>query len=314
MADDYRQILGVSTTASLEEIKEAYRHQAKLHHPDKDSSPGAEEKFKKISKAYKILSELVQHEEPKPEEKSYRTRRGSDLIVVFHVGIEDLITCASKIVAVKRTGLCKACEGTGSTEKKVKQCVYCGGSGIQGMSKILGQKKSCLYCGGIGRNPVPPRCSRCNGKGLFPETLQHRIDLNPFSEVVVIRGQGNYCTGGEAGSLIVELEMDKHPVYTLSGLDIMGPLQLSPVQAILGDAIDISVLGKNLRLQVPPGIQNGQVIERENGGVTYKGKTGWFKGRVRITVPQVITQEEEGLYRKILALEKETAWPKALMF
>ncbi len=54
MSDHY-QILGVSQTAGKEDIKRAYRKQAKLHHPD--VNPGkSEERFKQIAEAYQILS------------------------------------------------------------------------------------------------------------------------------------------------------------------------------------------------------------------------------------------------------------------
>lgn len=55
MPDDYYKILGVDENASQEEIKKAYRKKAHKHHPDK--SDGDEEKFKKVSEAYDVLSD-----------------------------------------------------------------------------------------------------------------------------------------------------------------------------------------------------------------------------------------------------------------
>jgi len=57
MGKDYYKILGISKGASDDEIKKAYRKMALKYHPDKNKSPGAEEKFKEIAEAYEILSD-----------------------------------------------------------------------------------------------------------------------------------------------------------------------------------------------------------------------------------------------------------------
>ena len=54
---DYYEVLGVQRNASNDEIKDAYRKLAMQYHPDRNKSPGAEEKFKEISEAYAVLSD-----------------------------------------------------------------------------------------------------------------------------------------------------------------------------------------------------------------------------------------------------------------
>jgi molecular chaperone DnaJ len=54
---DYYHVLGVSKTASAEELKKAYRVKARKHHPDVDKTTGADERFKEINEAYQVLSD-----------------------------------------------------------------------------------------------------------------------------------------------------------------------------------------------------------------------------------------------------------------
>ncbi len=70
MGKDYYNILGVSRSASESEIKKAYKKLALKFHPDKNKSPGAEDKFKQVAEAYDVLSD--------PEKKSTYDRLGED--------------------------------------------------------------------------------------------------------------------------------------------------------------------------------------------------------------------------------------------
>lgn len=61
---DFYKVLGISETATAEEIKKAYRKLAQTHHPDANpGDPAAEERFKEISEAYATLSDVEQRKE-----------------------------------------------------------------------------------------------------------------------------------------------------------------------------------------------------------------------------------------------------------
>lgn len=57
MGKDYYKILGISRTATDDEVKKAYRKLALKYHPDKNKAPGAEDRFKEVAEAYEVLSD-----------------------------------------------------------------------------------------------------------------------------------------------------------------------------------------------------------------------------------------------------------------
>ena len=62
MSEDYYNLLEVARDASGEAIKKAYRNKALKYHPDRNSDPGAEQKFKRINEAYSVLSDQNKRE------------------------------------------------------------------------------------------------------------------------------------------------------------------------------------------------------------------------------------------------------------
>lgn len=318
MAETYYKTLNITSTASENEIKKAYRKIAVRHHPDKN--PGnkeSEEIFRKATEAYEVLKderkrEIYDQTKSTTPSRYERFRKGSDLIVNLKVGIKDLIEGKKRLIITKRKGMCPTCSGTGSKNKKLTKCIYCNGTGVQGLALAMGNIKKCLYCQGAGSKPEGEKCTVCNGTALVTENIKHEVALNPISRTFVIKNKGNCCFKGKPGDLYIELSVKEDPNYKVRKLDIIGRIKISPVQAILGDTIKLTVFDKEVDVKIFPGTQNNANIKVKNAGVSYKGCTGYLRLNVQIAIPTVISDEEKVLYEKILNIEREMPCQKIL--
>jgi molecular chaperone DnaJ len=319
MAETYYEILGISEDSSQEDIKKAYRKLAIKYHPDKNHDPNTEN-FNKITKAYDVLSDEEKKKEcdKKTEVKQApykKARVGQDLRVTIQIKTVDIAQGSKKAVVIKRKEPCPQCDGTGSALKKIKKCVFCNGTGFQGLSLILGQKKKCSYCGGISWLPEGEKCPGCKGVSQIQKVVRHEIKLNPFSNQITIPEAGNFPLGkGKPGSLIIDLEIEEDPKYRIKGLNILGTVDISPAQAVLGDDIELKVFDKIVCLHVPSGTKVQDIIEQEKCGITYEDKTGVFKATINIAIPTIVSAKEKSLYQELLNIEKESSWPTALTF
>ena len=94
MVKDYYQVLNIPKTASDDDVRKAYRTLALQFHPDKNNSPGAEEKFKQISEAYEVLSDSAKRQDYDRATESSAQRPSSSTTFVFHYHGDPLATFA----------------------------------------------------------------------------------------------------------------------------------------------------------------------------------------------------------------------------
>ena len=100
MADHYAT-LGVPRSASQDEIQRAYRALARRHHPDLDPEPGADERFRAISEAYRVLSD------PERRRRGLHDRIGDAIVVdVRPMAPEEAI--ASAAISTSASGITTA--------------------------------------------------------------------------------------------------------------------------------------------------------------------------------------------------------------
>ena len=206
MKKDLYQVLGIEKDASQQEIKKAYRKLALKHHPDRNqNSPAAEEKFKEVSEAYAILSDLEKKKEYdnpvgespfssgfnkadfedifgsffergfNPFNRSSKRKRstqpqnpvGKDIRLTIAIDFLEAVKGTEKAVIVGRKELCKKCSGTGiSKNADVITCSPCRGTGQTTMRQgTIVFTSTCNICNGMGKRYSTP-CSGCSGRRL----------------------------------------------------------------------------------------------------------------------------------------------------
>jgi molecular chaperone DnaJ len=202
--NDYYQDLGVSRDATAEEIKRAYRRQARKLHPDVNPGPQAEEQFKKVSQAYDVLGDPEKRRSYDMGADPYATgaasfgqgfsfsdimdaffgagaggsqrgprsrqRRGQDALVRLDIDLADAVFGAESELTLETAVVCETCHGDGAQPGTSRRtCDVCGGRGeIQQVQRsFLGQvmtSRPCMTCHGYGEVLVSP-CFECSGDG-----------------------------------------------------------------------------------------------------------------------------------------------------
>ncbi|XWS35623.1 hypothetical protein CRYUN_Cryun20dG0013000 [Craigia yunnanensis] len=116
----YYEVLGVSKSASQDELKKAYRKAAIKNHPDKGGDP---EKFKELAQAYEVLSDPEKREIFESffgggafggggSSRGRRQKRGEDVVHSLKVSLEDLYNGTTKKLSLSRNALCGKCKGS----------------------------------------------------------------------------------------------------------------------------------------------------------------------------------------------------------
>ncbi|MFK7897723.1 MAG: DnaJ C-terminal domain-containing protein [Myxococcota bacterium] len=290
-------VLGVAKTASIDEIKKAYRKLARDTHPD--LNPGdkvAEARFKEVSVAYDVLSD---------EEK----RKDFDEFgeVVFDAGFDS-----------KRARAAGAQFGGGFGGQGGRGGSPFGGGGGGGFefSNLDDLMRQFGGGGGGGR----PRSMRQKGRDIeasmslgFMEAVQGgerrisvsrpRADGSVRTDSIQVRippgvsdggtlriprkgGEG--MGGGPAGDLQISVRVEPHPVFRRKGRDLEFDLPITLAESVLGARVEVPTLDGRATLTIPAGTSSHARLRLKGRGVP-ESKTkaaGHLDARIKIVVPK----------------------------
>lgn len=306
---DYYSTLGVSKTASADELKRAYRKLARQYHPD--MNPGdkvAEARFKEVNEAYEVLSD------PEKRKKydqfgQYWKQAGSwspgagatdfggydfSQYANFDEFINELLGRFSAPSGGRRTYSYRpdggAPNGFGGFQD-FGGFNPPGGAG-QDVESTLNLTVSEAFRG------VQKRLS------LNGEIIDVRIPAGAKSgSRVRVRGKGQFNPmTQQRGDLYLNIELDSHPFFQFDGDNLICELPITPDEAALGAAVEVPTPDGLVTMNVPAGIRSGQTMRlRGKGWTSPKGGRTDQLVKIVIAAPKDLSPIERELYEKLRA-------------
>lgn len=336
MADHY-DVLGVTRNASADDIKKAYRRLARELHPDVNSEPGAEDRFKLVTHAYEVLSDPVQRQQYDmgPQEAfggfggqgfsdfgdifstffgggqargpRSRVERGQDALLRVDIELVDVIFGVHRDIEVDTAVVCDTCEGSCCQPGTSPQaCDICGGSGVvqRAVRSLLGNVMTtnpCGSCRGYG-STIPAPCTSCQGQGRVRATRTVGLDIPAGVDSGVrlhLAGAGEAGhAGGPNGDLYFEIRVLHDDVFSRDRDDVLCTLDVSLTDALLGTQATINALDGEVTVEIKPGTQSADVLTIKNRGITRLRGSG--RGDLRIGINVVIPSKLSGKERKLI--------------
>ena len=281
--------LGLETNkVSVEEIKIAYREQAKKYHPDLNAGDNRyEERLKDINEAYKNLSDA-------------NTRRKYDRMWYSRIGRKK--NKATKQQEAKKT----------ATRSEILNVLF-GIDRNNDEKEPAKQRKSKVPVQG---EDVETEIPITIYEGFFGQTK--KISLRTINgkmknfeinipagirngEKVRLIGQGKPGeNGGKNGDLLIKINIEENKIFKLYGSDLCTDLKLSPWEAALGTRVDLKTIDGETKVYVPQGIQSGEKIRIPSKGYKDgKGGRGDLVAEIKIMVPKKLELDEQEMFKKL---------------
>lgn len=315
MAEDYYQILGVARKASADEIKKAYRKLAVKWHPDKNptNKAAAEEKFKKISEAYAVLSD--------PEKRQQYDNFGSADQFRQQYSQEDIFRGFDLDEILRSFGFGGSRTGGRTTFRTGGRRGGSASAGYEGsfadiFSGMGGGQRHYAHMPDKGQDveynlSISLEESVLGADKKLSLQIENRIEeinvkipagINTGKKLRLPgKGLSGY-NGGPNGDLYLNITVLPHPIFSRDGNDLYIEKTIKFTQAVLGTIIDIPTLdGTTKRLKISPGTQNNTKIRMKGYGVP--GLKGAPKGdqyvKINIEVPKKLTEFQQKVIKKL---------------
>lgn len=202
-------------------------------------------------------------------------RQGDDLQYRVNLSFEEAVFGAEIEIHYNREVTCKTCSGSGAKPgTSPVTCGRCHGHGVINVDTqtplgMMRRQVTCDVCHGTGQEIKDP-CQTCHGTGR--EKQSHTVSVKipagvETGQQIRLAGQGEAgFNGGPYGDLFVVINVNPSDKFTRDGSTIYYTLNISFVQAALGDTVEVPTVHGNVEMVIPAGTQTGKTFRLKGKG------------------------------------------------
>lgn len=202
-------------------------------------------------------------------------RQGDDLQYRVDLTFEEAVFGVEKEVSYNREATCETCSGTGAKPgTSPVTCSRCHGQGVINVDTqtplgMMRRQVTCDVCHGTGKEIKDP-CPTCHGSGH--EKKRHKVSVKipagvETGQQIRLQGQGEAgFNGGPYGDLFVIIKVLPSKEFERDGSTIYYSMNISFVQAALGDTVEVPTVHGKVELTIPAGTQTGKTFRLRGKG------------------------------------------------
>lgn len=244
--------------------------------------------------------------------------KGANLRTSVRIKFEEAVFGCEKEIELTVKENCKTCNGTGAKPgTSPETCSKCGGNGqvvftSQSFFGTVRNVQTCPDCQGKGK-VIKEKCPDCHGTGYVPMKKRYAVDIPAgvdSGQCKRLAGLGEPGTnGGPRGDVLVEIIVDRHPIFQREDYNIYSTVPVSFAVAALGGEIMIDTVDGQVIYDVKPGTQTDTKVRLRGKGVpTLRNKEvrGDHYVTLVVQVPDKLKPEAKELLKQFDALSGDT--------